>query len=82
MKFETIECLAPGELRRMLGKLIGTATCGRGNRGGIAEVARNMGMDHSTLSNVLAGRKNPGRKFLAYFGLEARQVIVRKTGSR
>lgn len=71
MKFETIECLAPGELLRMIGELI--AKCGSQNR-----AAKEMGISQSMLTQVRHGYASPGRKFLDYFGLEARRVIVRK----
>lgn len=71
MKLETIQCLAPGELRRLMGELI--AKQGSQNR-----AAREMGISHSMFHQVLTGGANPGRKFLDYFGLEMRRVIVKK----
>lgn len=71
MKLETIQVLAPGELRRMVAALIG-------KHGSATAAAIEMNVQRSALHNYLAGRRHPARKILNYFGLEARRVIVRK----
>ena len=71
MKFEKMEVLSPAELRRMLGELIG-------KHGGQGNAARELGINHQLLSGYLRGMHGPARKMLDYFGLEKRQVFVKK----
>lgn len=71
MKFEEMEVLSPAELRRMVRQLMT-------DYGGQAYAAREIGVSQQILSGYLRGVNGAARKILDYFGLEKRQVFVKK----
>lgn len=75
MKTETVKIIPVEEVRKALQSEIG-------ERGFIVDMARKLDAAPASLSGFLSGLSNPGRKVLDYFGLEKRQVLVRKTNAK
>lgn len=72
MKFETVKCVADGEVLKALDQLVAESDSQ-------SDAAKKIGVYPSQLSAVRNGAVGVGRIILDYFGLEERRVIVAKT---